>query len=137
MAARVHGTAGVREGGDRASARRGHASRCGGTPIRARRHWTGRGATGVVASVPGARRDVDLVILPSYSEALPIVLLEAMAAGVPIVATDTGSCEEIVGRPIVSGRETVGPAGIIVPIRDAPALAAAMRTLMSDELLYR
>jgi glycosyltransferase involved in cell wall biosynthesis len=39
---------------------------------------------------------IGLVVLSSISEALPLVLLEGLAAGVPAVATDVGSCRQLI-----------------------------------------
>lgn len=75
----------------------------------------------------GERRDIealasglDLFVLPSaYGEAFPLVLGEAMAAGVPCVATSLGDCAWI-----------VGDTGTIVPPRDAVALAEAIAAIL-------
>jgi len=76
----------------------------------------------------------DLMVLSSVSEGLPFVALEAFAAGIPLVATDVGSCRELVeGR---SGETPVlGPAGAIVPVGDPDALAAAIVRILADREL--
>ncbi len=71
-------------------------------------------------------RSLDLFVLPSRFEGLPLALLEAMATRAAVVATDVGGMREAV----VSG-ET----GLLVPPDDAPALAAAIRRLLEDEQL--
>jgi L-malate glycosyltransferase len=78
----------------------------------------------------GERRDVpavlaehDLFVLPSRSEAFPNALIEAMAAALPVVATDVGGIPEVV-RPGRNGR--------LVPPDDATALADAVVALMDD-----
>jgi glycosyltransferase involved in cell wall biosynthesis len=73
--------------------------------------------------VPAQLRQFDLFILPSLWEGLPYVLLEAMAAGLPIVTTDVGGVMEM----FADGRE-----GIVVPSRNAHALAAAVVELMGN-----
>jgi glycosyltransferase involved in cell wall biosynthesis len=78
----------------------------------------------------GPREDVphllgacDLVVLPSLSEALPTALMEAAAAGRPVVATRVGGVPEVVQD---------GCTGLLVPPSDAPALAEAMAALLGD-----
>jgi glycosyltransferase involved in cell wall biosynthesis len=67
-----------------------------------------------------------LVVLPSYREGLPKVLLEAAACGKAIVATDVPGCREIV-------RDRFN--GLLVAPRDSTALAAAIEELLSDQAL--
>jgi len=69
-----------------------------------------------------------IVCLPSYREGLPKCLLEAMAAGRPIVATDVPGCREAVRN---------GDNGLLVPSRDTEALAGALEALIGDPLLRR
>lgn len=76
----------------------------------------------------GQRNDVkrlyetaDIAALPSYREGLPKSLLEAAAAGLPIVTTDTTGCREVV-------RDGVN--GLLVPVGDHVALAAALKKLI-------
>jgi len=83
----------------------------------------------------GRREDMPVVLqaahiacLPSYREGLPKSLLEAAACGLPIVTTDAPGCREIV-------RDGVN--GLLVPVRDAPALAAALGKLIGDAELRR
>lgn len=67
---------------------------------------------------------LDVVVLTSVSEAQPLALLEAMAAGRPVVSTAVGGCPELIG-----GRR---PAGILTPPRDARATADALLRLVAD-----
>lgn len=62
---------------------------------------------------------------PHWKEQFGGVLADAMALGLPIVGSDSGSIPEV-----------VGPAGLIVPENDAPALAAALRRLRDEPLLH-
>ncbi len=83
----------------------------------------------------GQRSDVDalmagshIVVLPSYREGLPRVLLEAMAAGRPIVTTDVPGCREVVANE---------DNGLLVAPRDPAALAGAIARLADDAELRR
>lgn len=71
------------------------------------------------------------VILTSISEAQPLVLLEAMAAGIPCVATDVGACSEMLIGTTEEDR-AIGPAGMIVSIANPGEKAKAIKTLLSD-----
>ncbi|MEQ8964376.1 MAG: glycosyltransferase family 4 protein [Azospirillaceae bacterium] len=68
-------------------------------------------------------RENHIVCLPSYREGLPKALLEAAACGRPLIAADVPGCREVV-RP--------GENGLLVPVRDAGALADAIRALADD-----
>ena len=78
---------------------------------------------------------IDLMVLTSISEAQPLVILEAGAAGVPSVATDVGACREMIyGR--ADEPEKFGAAGEVVPLADPVATASAMaRLLLSTDRL--
>jgi glycosyltransferase involved in cell wall biosynthesis len=65
----------------------------------------------------------DAVAVPSRFEGLPLALLEAMLAGRAVVATGVGSMPDAV---------LDGTTGLVVPVNDAPALAAALRRLLAD-----
>ena len=62
----------------------------------------------------------DLIVLPTLREGLSIALIEAMAAGKPVIATSIGSNCELTGN---------GAAGLLVPPEDPAALATAIREL--------
>lgn len=79
--------------------------------------------TGVRHDVPRIMASLDLFALSSRSEGLPLALLEAMATGLPVVATDVGGVAEVVDH---------GAAGVIVPPRDEEALRRAVAKLMTD-----
>lgn len=70
----------------------------------------------------------DVFVLPSHSEGSPNVLLEAMAAGVPVVATAVGGVPEIA---------TDGKDSLLVKKGEPAALAAAAAQLLGDEVLCR
>jgi glycosyltransferase involved in cell wall biosynthesis len=69
---------------------------------------------------------IDVFVHPSETEGLPNAVLEAAAAGLPIVGTDAGATREIV----VDDRT-----GLLVPIRDRPALERALGRLLADSRL--
>jgi glycosyltransferase involved in cell wall biosynthesis len=72
-----------------------------------------------------------LLVLSSISEAFPLVIGEAFASGLPVVATDVGACRELIeGRDEADRR--LGGAGAVVPIFDPDALARAALALLSD-----
>jgi len=73
--------------------------------------------------LPDLLRACDLVVLPSFSEALPTVLIEAAAAGRPVVATRVGGTTDIVEH---------GTTGLLVPPGDPDALAEAIVALLAD-----
>lgn len=70
----------------------------------------------------------DVFALPSHREGFPLSLVEALAAGLPVVASAVGAIPEIVRD---------GEEGLLVPARDAAALAAALRKLAHDPALRR
>jgi glycosyltransferase involved in cell wall biosynthesis len=78
--------------------------------------------------VPALLESLDVVALPSWTEGLPVVLLEAMAHARPVVATPVGGTPELV---------VDGETGLLVPPRDPEALAAALRRLIEDPGLAR
>jgi glycosyltransferase involved in cell wall biosynthesis len=71
---------------------------------------------------PSVMALADLSILPSISDAMPMTVLESMAVGTPLLATDVGDV-----------RETLGDAGLCVPAEEPQALAAECASLLKDE----
>ena len=82
--------------------------------------------TGNRDDVPELLAGFDVFVFPSRFEGLCLAVIEAQAAGVPVVATPVGGI-----------RETVvdGETGLIVPVDDAAALAAAVCRLLEDSAL--
>ena len=70
----------------------------------------------------------DVVAMPSRSEGLPLVLLEAMLAARPVVATGVGSIPDALRD---------GSTGLLVPVDDVASLGGALRLLATDPLLRR
>ena len=77
-----------------------------------------------------------LMVLTSISEALPLVLLEGFAAGVPAIATDVGSCRELL-EGITPEDRALGSAGEVVSIASPDATAEAALRLLGDENRWR
>jgi glycosyltransferase involved in cell wall biosynthesis len=83
----------------------------------------------------GLRRDVadllpafDVACLSSRNEGVPVAVLEAMAVGIPVVATDCGALRDVV---------LDGEQGYLVPVGDSAAMADRLRTLADDPVLRR
>jgi glycosyltransferase involved in cell wall biosynthesis len=79
---------------------------------------------GWVSNMRDLYMKASVVVLPSYSEGLPIVLLEAMACGCPVVAYDLDSIKEIVEH---------GVTGLLVGKGDFKALGDAIQKILDDE----
>ncbi|MEZ5728654.1 MAG: GT4 family glycosyltransferase PelF [Burkholderiaceae bacterium] len=79
---------------------------------------------------------VGLGVLSSISEALPLVLLEGFAAGVPAVATDVGSCSQLI-YGLDEDDRALGAAGEVVRIADPEALGQAAVRLLADPERWR
>jgi glycosyltransferase involved in cell wall biosynthesis len=83
---------------------------------------------GSIDDVPGFLGSLDVAVLPSHSESMSNALLEYMAAGRAIVATDVGANARLVRH----GRD-----GLLVPAGDNDALCDAIRRLLGDPKLAR
>lgn len=81
---------------------------------------------GFRGDVPALLRELDLVVLPSLWEGFGLVLLEAMAAGRPVVASAVGPVPEVVDD---------GRTGLLVPPGDPEALATAIVRVLGDPAL--
>ncbi len=84
---------------------------------------------GAITDVAAFVRATDLVVLPSSAEGMSNAMLEAMACGVPVIATDTGGIREVLGEN--------GRAGWLVPADTPDALATAITTAMGSAELRR
>jgi glycosyltransferase involved in cell wall biosynthesis len=82
--------------------------------------------TGAVADVAPYLRAADLFVLPSATEGLSNALLEALAAGLPVVATSVGGTPDIVAD---------GESGLLIPAGEPLALRRALLALLGDSAL--
>jgi len=82
--------------------------------------WRRLGHRGDIAELLAA---ADLFVLPTHREGLPRSIIEAMATGLPVVATTIPACRELVREDVT---------GLLVAPRDVPGLAHAVRTLAQD-----
>lgn len=80
------------------------------------------------ADVPFVLAALDILLVPSLWEGFGLVLLEAMAQSIPIIASDVSALPEIVAH---------GETGLLVPPRDTDALAEALALLLGDKALRR
>jgi glycosyltransferase involved in cell wall biosynthesis len=83
---------------------------------------------GAIRDVPGLLARARLFVLPSLTEGISLTLLEAMARGLPVVATAVGGNPEVVAD---------GEPGLLIPARDPNALAEAVLGLWQDGELCR
>ena len=85
--------------------------------------------TGFVEEKKTALSVADIFLLPSLGEGTPLVIMEAMAMGVPIVATSVGGVPDMLGN---------GSAGQLVPPKDPDAIARALEEyILNPELMQR
>ncbi len=81
---------------------------------------------GLTANSPalvGLYANADLFVFPTLADCLPIAVMEAMAAGLPVVSTDVGALREEVDANVN---------GLMVPPRDPGAVASAVQALIAD-----
>ncbi|MBI4404440.1 MAG: GT4 family glycosyltransferase PelF [Deltaproteobacteria bacterium] len=78
---------------------------------------------------------LDCLVLTSISESQPLVVLEANCAGIPVVATEVGSCRELLeGRKGID--RGLGPSGILAPIGDPDTIAQQILKLIHSPQLW-
>lgn len=83
---------------------------------------------GYSSDLPRVYGSMDILVLPSFVEGMPMVVLEAMAAGKPVVATRVGAIPSIV---------TQGHNGLLINPGDSSALIEALRRLLGDAALRK
>lgn len=86
-----------------------------------------RGAS-LPAGIAGVMRSADLFVLPSIEDACALVLLEAMASGLPVITTSNNGSGELINE---------GEDGVVVLPGDATALAEAISRLVTDPATRR
>ena len=84
--------------------------------------WVGAG------EIPARLRAADVLVLPSFNEGLPMAIIEAMSAGVPVIATAVGSIPEVL---------TSGENCLLVEPGNAGAVRAAILRICDDAETYR
>jgi glycosyltransferase involved in cell wall biosynthesis len=73
-------------------------------------------------------READLFVLPSYSEGMPISLLEAMASGLPVITTNVGGIKDFFAA---------GKMGFFIHPKDAGSIEQQIERLLSEPALIR
>ncbi|MGX6443168.1 GT4 family glycosyltransferase PelF [Neobacillus sp. K501] len=72
---------------------------------------------------------IDVLVLSSISEGQPLVLLEGMVCGIPLVATDVGNCKGL----LLGEQDDLGEAGIVVPVMNYVEMSKAIIYLSHNE----
>jgi len=80
--------------------------------------------TGIRRDIPEILSMLDVFVLPSLNEGLPMALLEAQAARVPTIATRVGAIPHVIED---------GTTGILIPPKDSQAIAQAIMVVLSDK----
>jgi glycosyltransferase involved in cell wall biosynthesis len=79
---------------------------------------------------------IDVMVLTSISEGLPLVILEAHASGIPVVATDVGACRELIFGRVPEDR-ALGTSGRVTKILSPPETASALLSLLQNPREWR
>lgn len=79
---------------------------------------------------------IDVAVLSSISEAMPLTVLETGACGIPSVTTDVGACRDIL-EGASHEKPRLGDGGVIVPLSNPTALAQGVVKLLRDNDFYR
>ena len=81
--------------------------------------------------------DFDLLVLASYNEGQPIVVLEAMTAGIPTVGTEVGGMAQLISDPLTTENgHTWQACGLLVDPGQTDKMADALQTVMQDRAMY-
>ncbi|WP_257159356.1 GT4 family glycosyltransferase PelF [Corynebacterium cystitidis] len=88
-------------------------------------------------NIPQELHKYDVLLMSSFNEGQPIVVLEAMSAGLPIIGTEVGGMAMTVTQPLqVSDGSAIGACGRLVEPGDVSALADALTELIDSPALY-
>jgi glycosyltransferase involved in cell wall biosynthesis len=89
--------------------------------------------------MPEVYASADAVALTSKNEGTPVALIEAMAAGCPVISTDVGGVRALVGEPVekIGGGVFRAPRGLLVRSGDGAALARGLRIMRDDPVVRR
>jgi glycosyltransferase involved in cell wall biosynthesis len=79
---------------------------------------------------------IDVIALTSISEALPLVVLEGFAAGIPSITTDVGACRQMI-EGFSDEDRALGSAGAVVQIANPAAFAQAVVALLNDDARWQ
>jgi glycosyltransferase involved in cell wall biosynthesis len=88
--------------------------------------WQAVAYMGIVRRPQEALREIGLLVLPSEAEGFGLVLIEAMAAGVPVIGTDVPGIRDVIQHEIN---------GLLVPLGSPPALTKAIERVIDDPAL--
>ncbi|WP_419783979.1 GT4 family glycosyltransferase PelF [Maridesulfovibrio sp.] len=78
--------------------------------------------------------NLDVIVLTSISEAQPLVIMEANCAGIPAVASDVGSCRELLeGRTVAD--QALGPSGLVTKVADPVSTGEAILKILTSPIL--
>jgi len=80
--------------------------------------------------------NLDVVVLTSFSEGQPLVILEAYACAVPVISTDVGACREMIEGRTPADR-AIGPSGFVTRVATPSETASALVALTRDPKLRR
>ena len=81
--------------------------------------------------------ELDILVMPSHNEGVPIAILEAMAVGLPVIATDVGGIREVVASELLDiDGATLEPCGIVIAPRDKPGMTDSIEQVIGDVDLF-
>jgi GT2 family glycosyltransferase/glycosyltransferase involved in cell wall biosynthesis len=92
---------------------------------------------GWIRNVSFVYADLDILALSSLNEGTPVSIIEAMASSVPVIATQVGGIQDLMGKPVDDSVEncgfTVCERGIICSTQDSPGFSKGLRHLVEEE----